>query len=107
MIKERNQIAEGYRSLGEAEKANLLGKLENEQRTILSDAYRRSEEIKVRRTQRLLPSIPQAYSRMLSFLSSGVPSSRIGKHFLRSRKRSPLTWSTSSTSTAKRAGGER
>jgi membrane protease subunit HflC len=46
MIKERNQIAEGYRSLGEAEKANLLGKLENEQRTILSDAYRRSEEIK-------------------------------------------------------------
>ncbi len=46
MIKERNQIAEGYRSLGEAEKANLLGKLENEQRTILSDAYRRAEEIK-------------------------------------------------------------
>lgn len=46
MIKERNQYAQAYRSLGEGKKAEWLGKLENEKRTIESDAYRRSEEIK-------------------------------------------------------------
>lgn len=46
MIKERNQIAEAYRSHGEGEKANWIGKLENEQKTILSEAYKTAEEIK-------------------------------------------------------------
>lgn len=46
MIKERNQVAQAYRSLGEGKKAEWLGKLENEKRTIQSEAYRRSEEIK-------------------------------------------------------------
>lgn len=46
MIKDRNQVAQAYRSLGEGKKAEWLGKLENEKRTIASEAYRRSEEIK-------------------------------------------------------------
>ncbi|MDR1748092.1 MAG: protease modulator HflC [Spirochaetaceae bacterium] len=46
MIKERNQVAQAYRSLGEGKKAKWLGSMENEKRTILSDAYRQAEEIK-------------------------------------------------------------
>ena len=46
MIRERNQVAQAYRSLGEGKKAEWMGKLENEKRTIQSEAYRKSEEIK-------------------------------------------------------------
>jgi modulator of FtsH protease HflC len=46
MIKERNQIAEAYRSYGAGQKAEWLGKLDNERRKITSEAYRTSEEIK-------------------------------------------------------------
>lgn len=46
MIKERNQVAQAYRSLGEGKKAEWMGKLENEKRTIQSEAYRKSEETK-------------------------------------------------------------
>ncbi|MCX7787475.1 MAG: protease modulator HflC [Spirochaetes bacterium] len=46
MIKERNQIAQAYRSFGEGKKKEWLGKLENERRSILSKAYEESEKIK-------------------------------------------------------------
>jgi membrane protease subunit HflC len=46
MIKERNQIAEAYRSHGQGKKAEWLGKLENEKETILSEAYKKAETIK-------------------------------------------------------------
>jgi len=46
MIKDRNQVAQAYRSLGEGKKAEWLGKLENEKRTIASEAYRKAEEKK-------------------------------------------------------------
>ena len=46
MIKDRNQVAQAYRSLGEGKKAEWLGKLESNKRTIASEAYRKSEEIK-------------------------------------------------------------
>jgi len=46
MIKDRNQVAQAYRSLGQGKKAEWLGKLDNEKRTIASDAYRKAEEIK-------------------------------------------------------------
>lgn len=46
MIKERNQIASAYRSYGEGKKAEWLGKLENERKTILSGAYEEAEIIK-------------------------------------------------------------
>ena len=46
MIKERNQIAEAFRSYGQGKKAEWLGRLENEKKSILSRAYERSETIK-------------------------------------------------------------
>jgi membrane protease subunit HflC len=46
MIKERNQIAEAYRSHGQGKKAEWLGKLEREKETILSTAYRKAETIR-------------------------------------------------------------
>jgi modulator of FtsH protease HflC len=46
MIKERNQIAEAFRSYGEGQKASILGKLENDKRRILSEAYTISETTK-------------------------------------------------------------
>ncbi len=46
MIKERRQIAEFYRSYGEGKKAEWLGKLDNERRSVLSGAYETSETIK-------------------------------------------------------------
>lgn len=46
MIKDRNQIAQTFRSTGEGKKAEWLGKLENEKKSILSKAYAESERIK-------------------------------------------------------------
>jgi membrane protease subunit HflC len=46
MIKERNQIAEAYRSYGEGQQANWVGKTENDKKSILSQAYAESEKIK-------------------------------------------------------------
>ena len=46
MIKERNQIAQTFRSTGEGKKAEWLGKLENEKKSILSKAYSEAEKIK-------------------------------------------------------------
>ena len=46
MIKDRNQVAQAYRSLGEGKKAEWLGKLESDKRTISSEAYKKAEEIK-------------------------------------------------------------
>ena len=43
MIKERNQIAQAFRSYGEGKKAEWFGKLENEKRSILSEAYQKAE----------------------------------------------------------------
>jgi membrane protease subunit HflC len=46
MIKERNQIAQRFRSEGEGKKAEWLGRTDNEQRSILSAAYEQSEKIR-------------------------------------------------------------
>ncbi len=46
MIKDRNQIAQTFRSTGEGKKAEWMGKLENEKKSILSSAYDKSEKIK-------------------------------------------------------------
>ncbi len=63
MIKDRNQVAQAYRSLGEGKKAEWLGKLENEKRTIQSEAYRKSEETKGRADAEAAAIYNQAYSR--------------------------------------------
>jgi membrane protease subunit HflC len=46
MIKERNQIAQAFRSEGEGKKAEWLGKTDNERRSIQSAAYERAETIR-------------------------------------------------------------
>ena len=46
MIKERSQVAQAYRSYGEGQKAEWMGKLDNDKRSILSQAYETSESIK-------------------------------------------------------------
>ncbi|GMO39558.1 MAG: protease modulator HflC [Termitinemataceae bacterium] len=46
MIKERNQIAQAFRSDGEGKKAEWLGKTDNEERSILSGAYESAEKIR-------------------------------------------------------------
>jgi membrane protease subunit HflC len=46
MIKERNQIAQFYRSYGEGKKAEWSGKLDNEKEAIISEAYSTSEQVK-------------------------------------------------------------
>lgn len=63
MIKERNQVAQAYRSLGEGKKAEWLGKLENEKRTIHSEAYRKSEETKGKADAEAAKIYALAYSR--------------------------------------------
>ncbi len=46
MISERNQVAAQFRSEGEGEKADILGQMERELKSITSDAFRQSEEIR-------------------------------------------------------------
>lgn len=46
MIKERNQIAEAYRSYGRGQLAQWEGRTESEQKAILSQAYAQAEAIK-------------------------------------------------------------
>jgi len=46
MIKERNQIAEAYRSYGAGQNAKWLGKTENDKKNIISQAYAQAETIR-------------------------------------------------------------
>lgn len=46
MITDRKQVAQAYRSWGEGQKADLLGRLEKDKKSIESEAYRRAQEIK-------------------------------------------------------------
>ncbi len=63
MIKERNQVAQAYRSWGEAQKADLLGKLEKDKRTIQSEAYKKSEEEKGRADAEASRIYAEAYAK--------------------------------------------
>jgi len=63
MIKDRSQVAQAYRSLGEAKKTGWIGRLENEKRTISSDAYRRAEEIKGQADAEAARIYAEAYNR--------------------------------------------
>lgn len=63
MIKDRNQVAQAYRSLGEGKKAEWLGKLESDKRTIASEAYRKSEEIKGNADAEAAAIYAEAYNR--------------------------------------------
>jgi membrane protease subunit HflC len=62
MIKERNQIAQAFRSDGEGEKAKWLGQTTRELNQIQSDADRRAKEIKGRADAEALAIRNKAYS---------------------------------------------
>ena len=62
MIKERNQIAQAFRSDGEGEKANLLGQTTNKLKQIQSEAVRKAQEIKARADADALVIRNRAYS---------------------------------------------
>ncbi|MCE1206217.1 MAG: protease modulator HflC [Spirochaetia bacterium] len=67
MIKERNQIAQAFRSYGEGKKAEWMGKLENEKRSILSSAYAKAETIKGKADAEATKIYAEAYGRDPSF----------------------------------------
>jgi modulator of FtsH protease HflC len=46
MVSERLRIAQAYRSYGEGRKQELIGQMENERRSILSEAYERAETVR-------------------------------------------------------------
>jgi modulator of FtsH protease HflC len=67
MIKERNQIAQAFRSYGEGQKAELLGKLENDKRRILSEAYTTAETNKGKADAQATKIYADSYGRDPSF----------------------------------------
>ncbi|MDR2786618.1 MAG: protease modulator HflC [Treponema sp.] len=67
MIKERNQIAEAYRSEGEGRKAEWMGKMDNERRSLLSAAYARSETVRGTADAEATRIYAEAYGKDRSF----------------------------------------
>ena len=67
MIRERNQIAMYFRSDGEGRKAEILGKMDNEKRSILSAAYQQAEIIKGRADAEATRIYADAYNRDRGF----------------------------------------
>ena len=67
MIKERNQIAQAIRSEGEGRKADIMGQMERERMTILSNAYRESETIRGAADANATRIYAEAYNRDRDF----------------------------------------
>lgn len=67
MIKERNQIAQAFRSQGEGEKAKWMGRMQKELLTIQSDAERQAKEIKAKADAEALQIRNKAYNRDAEF----------------------------------------
>jgi membrane protease subunit HflC len=67
MIKERNQIAQAFRSDGEGEKAKWMGKMDKERRSIRSKAERTAKEIKAKADAEALDIRNKAYSQDREF----------------------------------------
>lgn len=67
MITERIQIAEAYRSFGQGLKSEWLGRLDNDQRRILSEAYATAEEIRGRADAQAVTIYAEAYEQDQEF----------------------------------------
>ena len=63
MIAERKRIAEMYRSEGQGEHQKVMGKKEKELKTILSQAYRKAQEIKGKADAKAVKIYANAYNR--------------------------------------------
>ncbi len=69
MIAERKRIAEMYRSEGQAERMEILGKKVRELKTILSEAFRKAEEIKGKADAEAIKIYANAYNKDPEFYS--------------------------------------
>ena len=67
MIKERNQIAQAFRSDGEGKKAEWMGRMDNERRSLLSAAYEKAEIIRGAADAEAARIYAEAYSRDQGF----------------------------------------
>jgi membrane protease subunit HflC len=67
MIKERNQIAQAFRSDGEGKKAEWMGKTDNERRSLLSAAYETAETIRGKADADATRIYAEAYSQDRNF----------------------------------------
>jgi membrane protease subunit HflC len=67
MIKERNQIAQAFRSEGEGKKAEWMGRMDNDRRSIMSAAYERSETIRGAADAEVTGIYAEAYNQDRSF----------------------------------------
>ncbi|MDR3123401.1 MAG: protease modulator HflC [Treponema sp.] len=67
MIKERNQIAQAFRSDGEGKKAEWMGRMDNERRSLLSAAYEKAEIIRGAADAEATRIYAEAYSQDQSF----------------------------------------
>ncbi len=67
MIQERLQVAAAYRSNGEGKRAEWLGRLENEKKKIISEAYATSEKIKGEADAEAVQIYGDAYSKDIEF----------------------------------------
>ena len=63
MIKDRNQIAQAYRSYGEGKKLEWLGRLTNERMSIISEANKKANEIKGQADAEATAIYADAYSK--------------------------------------------
>jgi membrane protease subunit HflC len=69
MIKERNQIAEAYRSYGEGQQSRWRGKTENDKKSIISQAYATAEQIKGVADAKATQIYAEAYEKDPEFFS--------------------------------------
>jgi membrane protease subunit HflC len=69
MTKERSQIAQAYRSYGEGKKVEWMGKMEKEQKTVMSEATRKAEIIKGEADAKATRIYADTYSRNPEFFA--------------------------------------
>lgn len=69
MAKDRNQVAQAYRSFGEGKKVEWMGKMEKEQKTVMSEAIKKAEIIKGAADATATRIYAQAYSRDPEFFA--------------------------------------
>jgi membrane protease subunit HflC len=67
MIKERNQIAQAFRSEGEGKKADWQGRMDRERRSILSEAYEKAETVRGEGDAEAARIYAEAYNRDRNF----------------------------------------
>ena len=101
MVSERLQIAQAYRSYGEGRKQELIGQMENERRSILSEAYERAETIRGSADAQAAQIYSDAYRQDPAFFEFWRAIESYRKTLRSSAKHSLRICSTSITSTRK------